>query len=210
MKNRLFSFINADRYSLKIRHYKKYIIPIAFPYQNQNKRDHGCGQAGEEWVFSKSQFCYDHIKGTSIRLHQPQKNNSLFGKVCPVLLDHFSMYYSSSRCIIILSLKNGWVIMRRKTIDTIPVLSDAMKNILSAFSKSRSLPSGLVKRASIVLPASQGELNQNIAPQAGLHYNNVATWRSRFLAALPALRKIEMDDPEKLEDEYAKNPERIL
>ncbi|MBE7728132.1 MAG: helix-turn-helix domain-containing protein, partial [Enterocloster citroniae] len=27
--------------------------------------------------------------------------------------------------------------MRRKTIDTIPVLSDAMKNILSAFSKSR-------------------------------------------------------------------------
>lgn len=91
--------------------------------------------------------------------------------------------------------------MRRKTIDTIPVLSDAMKNILSAFSKSRSLPSGLVKRASIVLLASQGELNQNIAPQVGLHYNNVATWRSRFLAALPALRRIEMDAPEKLEDE---------
>nr|WP_303038543.1 hypothetical protein [Enterocloster clostridioformis] len=79
--------------------------------------------------------------------------------------------------------------MRRKTIDTIPVLSDAMKNILSAFSKSRSLPSGLVKRASIVLPASQGELNQNIAPQDGLHYNNAAAWRSRFLAALPALWK---------------------
>lgn len=91
--------------------------------------------------------------------------------------------------------------MRRKTIDTIPVLSDAMKSILSAFSKSRSLPSGLVKRAGIVLLASQGELNQNIASQVGLHYNNVATWRSRFLAALPALRKIEMDDPEKLEDE---------
>ena len=111
------------------------------------------------------------------------------------------MLFYCSRCIIILSLKNGCVIMRRKTIDTIPVLSDAMKNILSAFSKSRSLPSGLVKRASIVLLASQGELNQNIAPQVGLHYNNVATWRSRFLAALPALRRIEMDAPEKLEDE---------
>ena len=85
--------------------------------------------------------------------------------------------------------------MRGKTIDTIPVLSDALKNILSAFSNSRSLPSGLVKRASIVLLASQGELNQNIAPQVGLHYNNVAIWRSRFLAALPALRKIEMDAP---------------
>ena len=30
--------------------------------------------------------------------------------------------------------------------------------------------------------------------------NNVATWRSRSLAALPALREIETDDPEKLED----------
>ena len=60
--------------------------------------------------------------------------------------------------------------MRRKTIDTIPVLSDAMKSILSVFSKSRSLPSGLVKRACIVLLASQGELNQNIALRVGLHY----------------------------------------
>ena len=73
------------------------------------------------------------------------------------------MLFYCSRCIIILSLKNGWITMRRKTIDTIPVLSDAMKSILSAFSKSRSLPSGLVKRAGIVLLASQGELNQNIA-----------------------------------------------
>ncbi len=91
--------------------------------------------------------------------------------------------------------------MRKKTIDTIPVLSVAMKKILSAFSKSRSLPSGLVKRASIILLAARGELNQNIAAQVGLHYNNVATWRNRFLAALPALRQIETADPEKLEDE---------
>ena len=90
--------------------------------------------------------------------------------------------------------------MRKKNIDTIPVLSDTMKKILSAFSKSRSLPSGLVKRSSIILLAAQGELNQNIAVQVGLHYNNVATWRSRFLAALPALREIESDAPEKLED----------
>ena len=52
----------------------------------------------------------------------------------------------------------------------------------------------------IVLLASQGKLNQNIALRVGLHYNNVGTWRSRFLAALPALREIETDDPEKLED----------
>ncbi len=69
----------------------------------------------------------------------------------------------------ILSLKNGRVIMRRKIIDTIPVLSDAMKSVLSAFSKSRSFPSGLVKRASIVLLASQGELNKNIVLRVGFH-----------------------------------------
>ena len=90
--------------------------------------------------------------------------------------------------------------MRKKTIETIPVLSVAMEKVLSAFSKSRSLPSGLVKRSNIVLLAAQGELNQNIVAQVGLHYNNVATWRSRFLATLPNLREIEAADPEKLED----------
>lgn len=91
--------------------------------------------------------------------------------------------------------------MRKKTVDTIPALSEAMKKILSAFSKSRSLPSGLVKRASIVLLAADGKLNRNIAEQVGLHYNNVATWRNRFLAALPTLQEIESADPDKLEEE---------
>lgn len=48
--------------------------------------------------------------------------------------------------------------MRRKTVDTIPILIDAIKNILSAFSKSRSLPSGLIQRANIILLSSQGML----------------------------------------------------
>ncbi len=91
--------------------------------------------------------------------------------------------------------------MRRKTVDTIPVLTDDIKNILSAFSKSRSLPASLVQRADIILLASQGTLNQDIAVQVGLHYNRVATWRNRFLDALPALRELEAADPEKLEGE---------
>ncbi len=89
--------------------------------------------------------------------------------------------------------------MRRKTVDTIPVLTDAMKNILSAFSKSRSLPSGLVQRANIILLASRGSLNKDISLEVGLHYNHVATWRNRFLDALPALRELEVADPDKLE-----------
>lgn len=91
--------------------------------------------------------------------------------------------------------------MRRKTVDTIPVLTDAIKNILLTFSKSRSLPSGLVKRANIILLSSQGALNRDIAVEVGLHYNHVATWRNRFLDALPSLRELESADPDKLEGE---------
>ncbi len=49
--------------------------------------------------------------------------------------------------------------------------------------------------------ASQGISNQAIASQIGLHYNHVATWRNRFLAALTSLRDIEACAPEKLEQE---------
>ena len=91
--------------------------------------------------------------------------------------------------------------MRKKTIDMIPVLSDGAKAVLSSFSKSRSLPASLVKRATIILLASQGLSNQSIARQVGLHYNHVATWRNRFLEALPSLREIEAGAPEKLEQE---------
>ena len=97
--------------------------------------------------------------------------------------------------------EQGGLIMRKKTIDMIPVLSDTINAVLSAFSKSRSLPASLVKRSRIILLASQGISNQSIASQVGLHYNHVATWRNRFLAALPSLREIEADAPEKLEEE---------
>lgn len=91
--------------------------------------------------------------------------------------------------------------MRKKTADTIPVLSDAMRTILASFSRSRSLPGGLVKRSKIILLASQGLSNRAIATQVGLHYNHVATWRNRFLEALPSLLAIEAGCPEELEDE---------
>lgn len=91
--------------------------------------------------------------------------------------------------------------MKKKTIDTIPVLSDAMRGILLSFSKSRSLPSGLVKRARIILLSSEGLSNQAISAKVDLHYNHVATWRSRFLEALPSLRDVEAGAPEKLEEQ---------
>lgn len=91
--------------------------------------------------------------------------------------------------------------MRKKTIDTIPILSDPIKTHIVSFSKSRSLPESLVKRANIVLLASQGTSNQIISQKVGLHYNNVATWRTRFLQALPFLQETERSSPEKLKEE---------
>ncbi len=73
--------------------------------------------------------------------------------------------------------------MRKKTVDTIPTLSDTIKAIL------------------INPLASQGMPNQSIASQAGLHYSHVATWRNRFLAAQSSLGNIETCAPGKLEKE---------
>lgn len=56
--------------------------------------------------------------------------------------------------------------MRKKTIDTIPILTERIADILNAFSKSRSLPASLVKRSQIILMSAQGETNQNIAVRA--------------------------------------------
>uniref|UniRef100_UPI004057AE90 helix-turn-helix domain-containing protein n=1 Tax=Agathobacter sp. TaxID=2021311 RepID=UPI004057AE90 len=78
--------------------------------------------------------------------------------------------------------------MRKKTIDTIPILSNNIKMYLLSLSRSRSLPESLVKRAKIILLASQGISNQIISQKVGLHYNHVATWRNRFLQAIPFLQ----------------------
>ncbi|MDO9491145.1 helix-turn-helix domain-containing protein [Acetobacterium sp.] len=90
--------------------------------------------------------------------------------------------------------------MRKKTIDTIPVLSDDMIAILASFSNSRSLPSSLTKRSTVVIMASRGCTNQDIAKKIDLHYNSVALWRTRFMDALPFLCELEATDPDKLSE----------
>ena len=49
--------------------------------------------------------------------------------------------------------------------------------------------------------ASEGFLNQDISAKLGMHHNSVATWRTRFLDALPLLRDLEAIAPDKLNDE---------
>ena len=94
--------------------------------------------------------------------------------------------------------------MRKKTIDTIPVLTEEIKNILISFSRSRSLPASLTKRASIGLMAGEGLTNQEISARLNMHYNSVGIWRSRFLEALPHLREVQKSAPDKLPDEVRK------
>lgn len=94
--------------------------------------------------------------------------------------------------------------MRKKTIDTIPVLTEEIKNILISFSRSRTLPASLMNRASIALMASEGLTNQEISARLNIHYNSVGTWRSRFLEALPHLREVQESAPDKLSDETRK------
>ncbi len=91
--------------------------------------------------------------------------------------------------------------MCQKTAAAIPALSVPIEGVLKSIANSYTLPSGLVKRAKIVLLASQGTTNQEISKAVGLHYNRVATWRKRFSQALPALSEVETSTPERLEPE---------
>ncbi len=81
--------------------------------------------------------------------------------------------------------------MRKKTVETIPVLSQNMKEILTSIVNDPTLPSGIAKRAQIVLLSSQGTLNREIGLQINLHPIRVGIWRNRFLEALPKLYEME-------------------
>jgi len=85
--------------------------------------------------------------------------------------------------------------------DRTPVLSRKINEILTSMSRSRSVASGLSNRARLVLLASDGMSDRDIAIKIGLHYNNVGIWRNRFLEILPLLSLLESEAPEALEEE---------
>ena len=53
---------------------------------------------------------------------------------------------------------------------------------LEAWSRSRTLPAGIVRRAQIILMAADGLNNKTIAEKVGLSGSMVGMWRKRFLA----------------------------
>src|SRR5512139_2662431 len=61
-------------------------------------------------------------------------------------------------------------------------VSESEREQLLAMTRSRSLPSGLVKRAQIVLMSADGASNIAIGKALNLSRLTVGTWRSRFMS----------------------------
>ena len=62
------------------------------------------------------------------------------------------------------------------------VLDSELREQLGSLANSRSLPSGLVRRAKIILLSASGKNDREIARQLETSRNTVGLWRRRFLA----------------------------
>jgi transposase len=70
-------------------------------------------------------------------------------------------------------------------------VTEKQQAILDEFSRSRTEPSFLSQRSSIILLAFTGLLNEEIAPQVGLERHQVGIWRSRWAEAFNRLVLVE-------------------
>lgn len=73
------------------------------------------------------------------------------------------------------------------------VLSDEQRTVLRRWSRGRTTPARLVRRAKIVLLAAEGKENRKIAEELGIERTIVGRWRGRFAAQ--GLAGIEKDAP---------------
>jgi hypothetical protein len=70
-------------------------------------------------------------------------------------------------------------------------ITERQQQILDEFSRSRSEPSFLRQRSTLLLLAFAGLLNEQIAPQVDLERHQVGIWRSRWAAAFDRLILVE-------------------
>jgi transposase len=71
------------------------------------------------------------------------------------------------------------------------IITECQQQILDDFSRSRSEPSFLRQRSTLILLAFSGLLNEQIAPQVDLERHQVGLWRARWAAAFRRLTLIE-------------------
>jgi hypothetical protein len=74
------------------------------------------------------------------------------------------------------------------------VITEKQQEILTDFSRSRTEPSSLSQRSSIILLAFAGMLNEDVAPLVGLERHQVGLWRCRWALAFDRLVLVECLD----------------
>lgn len=79
-------------------------------------------------------------------------------------------------------------------------ISERQQEMLEELSRSRSESRMISQRATIILLAFQGMLNQEIAAQVGLERKQVGLWRQRWQAAWESLTLLECTEPRKLRE----------
>jgi transposase len=80
------------------------------------------------------------------------------------------------------------------------IISERQQNLLVEFSKSRTLGTCIVQRATIILLGFAGMWNQDIALQVGLNRIQVGIWRQRWRDAWEALCVWECTEPHRLRE----------
>ena len=71
------------------------------------------------------------------------------------------------------------------------IITERQQEILRTFSRSVTAPSRLRQRASIIVLAFDGLLNEDIAERVGLTHRQVGRWRRRWAKAWNRLIDIE-------------------
>lgn len=80
------------------------------------------------------------------------------------------------------------------------IVSEKQWAVLDEFRRSRSVPEGVKQRATIVLRAFEGLLNEEIAPEVGLNRQQVGVWRQRWRDGWEALCVWECSEPRRLRE----------
>jgi transposase len=77
-------------------------------------------------------------------------------------------------------------------------ISKGVEEILTVFSKSRTLALSQIQRAQIIIGASRGKNNKEISKEVGLNQDSVSKWRVRWAKNAEQLEEIEQKNPQKL------------
>jgi len=77
-------------------------------------------------------------------------------------------------------------------------LSEKQKEILSEYTKSRTVGENMRSRSEIIIRSSAGESNNKIEKEMGITGKKVTRWRKRYSEQYEEISRIERESPQKL------------